>query len=695
MDDIKLLKGKGPTMDDIKWQTRQMLQMFHPQQMQGVHPSMWRIPAEISDQTKHPHQDQLQESQTEKVVPQGPPHVVALLGDELWNRRKRIVLDAVTSLFEDQIVPHNLLVLQRIKETSGERWSLPQLSQICERLPEIRIVGEDEPRHLKIMLRDPPSSFRYFVDHLSPEDPYPNELWLKIKAFVEQQLCVRIKAFLEKAAPDPYAGWPKCRYDFAKWMRSRLDCLSTYSLGHVCHIVQLCISKKEFLGYHSGSLVPYYLSDAYKRKASTSQSIPSQISPSERDSCMSCAQSWEQAGELIARLVDQNFGAVRLSSLKEMSRKMFRVEISASAMGHTNLLQLLQDHRLRSPIGGAFELEQRGTQWYIVHKAPSQKDIPESGLVEESEPSHHREVVGQSPAQMHVSKEDALRPGFRPPPGLFLPAVVPSMMPLLDINRPAERPLCGEDALGPGFRTPPGLSLPAVVPSMTPSPGIGAATTKQLPPWRLKKGLAQFSSVELQKGKETNGSLLCPYNAEVENDPEQQSTSASSNNGDDVMSIHSEEIAEQCHAGMILSQVPSSKIPDEYICVKHWQPVKEIASAMTLLHGERLQVTWIDGCYNGWAYGTSVDDASKKGYFPQHCVAVPKRPPSNFAVGQTYTVSDHFQAPTWQSGYLCVAPGDHVIVMHQDRDANIWVYARRSGDSEEFGWLPEAVIAFF
>eukprot|EP00746_Dinoflagellata_sp_MGD_P090574 gnl/MRDRNA2_/MRDRNA2_35783_c0_seq2.p1 gnl/MRDRNA2_/MRDRNA2_35783_c0~~gnl/MRDRNA2_/MRDRNA2_35783_c0_seq2.p1 ORF type:complete len:116 (+),score=14.14 gnl/MRDRNA2_/MRDRNA2_35783_c0_seq2:95-442(+) len=114
---------------------------------------------------------------------------------------------------------------------------------------------------------------------------------------------------------------------------------------------------------------------------------------------------------------------------------------------------------------------------------------------------------------------------------------------------------------------------------------------------------------------------------------------------------------------------------------------------MTVLQGDRLQVTWTDGCSDGWAYGICIGDTTKKGYFPQRCVAVPKRPPRNFIVGLTYEISDHFQAPNWQSGYLCVAPGDNIIVLHQDQDANLWVYAKRGEDATESGWLPEAVIA--
>jgi hypothetical protein len=136
---------------------------------------------------------------------------------------------------------------------------------------------------------------------------------------------------------------------------------------------------------------------------------------------------------------------------------------------------------------------------------------------------------------------------------------------------------------------------------------------------------------------------------------------------------------------------PIGKIPDEYICVKHWQPKEEIESGLTLLQGDRLRVTWTDDCQDGWAYGTSIIDATKEGYFPQQCIALPKRAPCDFVVGQTYAVSDHFQAP--QGGYLSVAPQDIIVVLHQATNDKLWVYATIDGGCNECGWIPEAVIA--
>lgn len=146
-------------------------------------------------------------------------------------------------------------------------------------------------------------------------------------------------------------------------------------------------------------------------------------------------------------------------------------------------------------------------------------------------------------------------------------------------------------------------------------------------------------------------------------------------------------------AEVIENQSHMEKKPSHYLCVKHWEPITEVESAMALIHGERVELTWTDGTEDGWAYGM-VSGEKKQGYFPRECIAMPKRLPCNFILGEAYKVSEHFEGPARQGGYMSVAPGDIVTVLHQDKDASTWVYAgRHNGSAEEVGWLPEAVLS--
>lgn len=281
--------------------------------------------------------------------PQKPPDGVGSV-----EQCKQIVLGALRSLYEDQIMPQHMLVLRRVQEMYEQRWSSQQLTHVCSMIPEIQMVGEGRPQRYNILLHDPPEGFQEFVDQSSQDDPFSTETWEEVDKFLSNEA---------QAALAGGADWPGSRYEFAKWIRSRIPCLHGYSLGQICHMVQLCISKKELLGYHQGNLVPYQLSDDLKKKSNAMLLRPTQIQPGEE-----YVQTWEQAGEMLSRLLAQNAGTVQLSSLKALFRKVFCMELSESALGHAKLSEFLQDARLRSPTGGSFALEQRGTQWQIISK---------------------------------------------------------------------------------------------------------------------------------------------------------------------------------------------------------------------------------------------------------------------------------------------------------------------------------------
>jgi hypothetical protein len=329
----------------------QQTQQAHLQQMELLHTQQVAV-ADIAAQTKQTGQGKDQRSMRSHQMCQQ-------IENESLVHQKRIVVEAVESLYEDEIMPHHMLVLRRIEENYGERWSPQQLKSLCFMVPEVLLVSDGEARRYKVMLQNPPEGFEEFVDQSSPEDPYPAGLWLKVKVFLQGEA----ENEMEGAR-----GWPGSRYEFAKWMRSHLNCLAEQSLGRVCHLVQLCISKKELLGYRQGNLVPFQLSDDCRKKSHALLNLPTQIQPGEK-----YVRTWEQAGELIARVLAQNKGEVQLSSLKVMCRKMFHMELSECALGHAKLSHFLQDHRLKSPSGGCFALEQHGPKWHIVHRERSER----------------------------------------------------------------------------------------------------------------------------------------------------------------------------------------------------------------------------------------------------------------------------------------------------------------------------------
>jgi len=138
---------------------------------------------------------------------------------------------------------------------------------------------------------------------------------------------------------------PGGRYACARALLSkRLPCLQTFSLGQLCHIVQLAINSRRLLGYNrEGWLVAYEQSEGWLKQqcacaqASTGQEVHPVV-------------SWEEARMFLRQLLQPHHqagsGGITLSNLKRLFRVHFERELSETALGHIRLLDLMKDARL-------------------------------------------------------------------------------------------------------------------------------------------------------------------------------------------------------------------------------------------------------------------------------------------------------------------------------------------------------------
>lgn len=130
-----------------------------------------------------------------------------------------------------------------------------------------------------------------------------------------------------------------------------------------------------------------------------------------------------------------------------------------------------------------------------------------------------------------------------------------------------------------------------------------------------------------------------------------------------------------------------------FLCMQHWRPRADLQACVRLFHGERVEVTWMDGQEGGWAFGNYLEDPSKEGYFPQFILQPSKRTPCPRHVGEICHVTEHFLAPEEVAGYVSVEQGDVVRVLHPSQDPYVWAYVERTGALPERGWVPECVLA--
>lgn len=130
-----------------------------------------------------------------------------------------------------------------------------------------------------------------------------------------------------------------------------------------------------------------------------------------------------------------------------------------------------------------------------------------------------------------------------------------------------------------------------------------------------------------------------------------------------------------------------------YMCTQHWWPPEGVDTCMRLFHGEHVMVTYTDGKESGWAYGHIIDNSSHEGYFPQAVLKEVKRPPRRRGVGEACSVAERFEAPPGVAGYLTVAPGDVLKVLHPMEAPCVWIYVQlMTVAGPEEGWVPEAVL---
>mmetsp|Transcript_18406 Transcript_18406/g.52794 ORF Transcript_18406/g.52794 Transcript_18406/m.52794 type:complete len:543 (-) Transcript_18406:131-1759(-) len=279
------------------------------------------------------------------------------------------VIKAVESLYRDQLKPFGRILLKRIRENAAAAATAARggepvdvecmplidpkcLRRICESCTAIRLEPE-EGKEYSIALVG--RSAGDFVDVTSPEDPYPESLWEEAAAY------------FESLAGDG-ALLPGGRYACAQALTARaLPFLKGRSLGEVCHIVQLALSKRRLLGYRDGSMVPFSQSvDCLKAQCAVWQQP---MTFSKRTAPDLPLATWEQTRACLWEILNEagSYGApgvITLSNVKRLFRARYNLELSETSLGHSRLNELLQDPRLAD----VCTAEMRGKTQVVVQK---------------------------------------------------------------------------------------------------------------------------------------------------------------------------------------------------------------------------------------------------------------------------------------------------------------------------------------
>eukprot|EP00927_Polykrikos_kofoidii_P086599 TRINITY_DN9749_c0_g1_i1.p1 TRINITY_DN9749_c0_g1~~TRINITY_DN9749_c0_g1_i1.p1 ORF type:complete len:690 (-),score=85.75 TRINITY_DN9749_c0_g1_i1:221-2233(-) len=308
------------------------------------------------------------------------------------DRQKRLlpltteeIAAAVESLYADCLKPLGRLIRKRIAEQSStvgvvsNRTSasediasndvqcraidMQHLRRMCEENEQFVVDSEAAGDWSLTMV----GRTARFVDFHSQVDEYPEEMWYQAALYIGDE--------------NNEITLPGGRYSCAQTLRARqLPFLSGYSLGQVCHIVQLAMTKRKLLGYLGGAIVSYNRSQC-RLKELCAEEQRACDNPCQEAQDLPCA-TWEQArycmrGLLETAVFDDGSGcpgAVSLPSVKRLFRSQFQVELSETALGYSRLSELLQDSRFAD----ICELKLDGLGYTAVRRTELQSNLDAS-----------------------------------------------------------------------------------------------------------------------------------------------------------------------------------------------------------------------------------------------------------------------------------------------------------------------------
>jgi len=251
------------------------------------------------------------------------------------------VLAAVRTLYADELKPFGRIlrkrVAERILEQNGKVTSITSLDElpevdarqvraVCQASKRLRVEEEDGGDWSAVFVDQPAC----FVDIYSPADSYLPQLWSGLRVYCESS-----------AGQD--LSLPGGRYACAQTLRAlQLPFLAGYSLGRICHIVQLAISQKKILGYMDGAVVPYARSQSMMKEQCAMNGQPSTGSNKQNELASLPIASLEVARKYVLEILDAGKGEVPLSNIKRLFRSRFQIELSETSFGYSKLSELLQ-----------------------------------------------------------------------------------------------------------------------------------------------------------------------------------------------------------------------------------------------------------------------------------------------------------------------------------------------------------------
>jgi len=241
---------------------------------------------------------------------------------------RAMLVSSLESLYEDRIKPMANYVKGRLKERSCPEPLVKSFVELYREHPDLfEVQRTSESDEATIFLRTEPEWFKGWVDIDSPDDPYREEMWQELAKFLDGE--------------HTFAGG---RYGMAReLMQRKLQFLDEYSLGEVCHIVQLAIQHRRLIVYHRKMLKPI-------------QTVLCQLDPATGALPTPEGEDIKDMDDLcfvLFQMLLNNPQGLRLCRLKQMIKHELARKLSEMSFQCTKLIELFNTE----PLAGTFVLD--------------------------------------------------------------------------------------------------------------------------------------------------------------------------------------------------------------------------------------------------------------------------------------------------------------------------------------------------
>jgi hypothetical protein len=256
--------------------------------------------------------------------------------------------------------------LSEVTRRLGELY--PSLTLLAQKGPvqtlaahsaELVVVGD------VLHLAAAPAGFPGFVDPTSKTDLFPSEAWADLAQFF-------VEWMRSAAAKEP----PRGRYSMAKSIQeSGAVFAESYTLGELCHLVQLAIGKG-LLVHEGNTLKPVAASHEHAKGLLDATGRAPRV-PERAASDLRPVETWDDLRAAVRLVLRKGPEGFPLAEFHRQLAAIARVEVLPRMLGHAKVSTMLTDPEMRATC--AVYIDETCSDMTVVYLPPSVRP-PRAGL---------------------------------------------------------------------------------------------------------------------------------------------------------------------------------------------------------------------------------------------------------------------------------------------------------------------------